>query len=460
MFFHGYVTQKNAIAILIAVLPVISYAKNIDEVTSQCVNIPPTLTVDKVWGGTRAGFSAVESSKATYIAYYDKERWLTVAQINKCTGAIQRLRLNSQFKGWDAHNSITAILDSSSRLHIAGNMHVAPLVYARMSRTDDLQSLQLQQQVGREEERVTYPLFFKLPDGSLGFSYRYGQSGNGVEIINRFDGEKWSRWIDKPLFGSAEGGLKVNAYHTEYVKGPDDQFHVAWVWRQTPAVETNFNVNYARSPDLRNWYDSKGKKLTLPITPDNADVAANIPIENGLFNNIRLGFDALGRPIISYLKFDNNGNTQLWHARSEKDWKNYQSTSWRYRWDPRGGGSIPAKIVFNGVEINNGELEERVRHPKIGQVSLSYNMKSLKVEKEVSSKVTKSEMVGGRKTPEGKFLSVEPVRNIAGKAINGKLISWVSYPADNHDKPRICKIQDGCQYIFDLELNNLNYIKK
>lgn len=447
--------KKVSALLFIALLPVHVLAKNSSS-KKGCIDAPTTLKVDKVWGGVKVGFSAVESESAIYIGYYDKNRKLTISEIDKCSWHIKYKQLNSTFAGWDAHNYITMVLDSSGRLHVAGNMHVVPLIYARMDKAGDLQSLKLKSQVGSLEDQVTYPVFLKFPDGSLGFSYRSGSSGNGIEVMNRFDGQKWSRWLDEPLFAPAAKGPKINAYHTDFIRGPDNQFHVAWVWRRTPAVETNFNVNYAHSPDLRTWYSSQGKKITLPITPENADVAAQIPMGNGLFNNIRLGFDNKRRPIISYLKFDMNGNSQLWHARYEKNnWKNYQSTNWSYRWDPRGYGTIRGQISFSGVKEMDGMLLERVNHPDVGVVTLNYDEDSLRETQIIKNNNWLDSLPKvNRKAWNGLVLSVAPVKSFSGDSSQKHVISWISYPAGNGDKPYECKTEGGCSYIYDLELNN------
>ncbi|MBC7405503.1 MAG: BNR-4 repeat-containing protein, partial [Cytophaga sp.] len=344
-----------------------------------CLPLPSALKIDQSWGGTAVRFGAVESTSAIYIGYYDSYRWLAVSQIDKCTGQVKKIRLNSRFLGWDAHNYVTLALDKQGLVHLAGNMHVSPLVYARMAKPDDLESLtELGSTTGASQDRTTYPRFFRLPDDALGFSYRYGQSGNGVEIIERFDGAAWKRLLDHPLFAPVDGQMPVNAYPTDYVMGPDGYFHVAWVWR-VGLVETNFNVNYARSKDLQHWENSNGKALPLPITPNNAELVDPVPQGQGLFNNIQLGFDGDARPVISYLKFDDKGASQLFHARRESDgWKIHQSTRWTYRWDPRGGGTIPSEISFSGLVWRDGVLVERVTQPEAGSnVTLNYDPNTL-----------------------------------------------------------------------------------
>jgi len=425
-----------------------------------CVPLPTTLNVNQVWGGTSLRFGAVESAAAIYIGYYDTERWLAVSQVNKCTGLIKKVRLNSRFTGWDAHNYIVMAMDKEDRVHIAGNMHVTPLVYSRMAKADDLDSLKaLQLTTDANQGHTTYPRFFNFPDGALGLSYRDGQSGNGVEIIDRFDGTAWQRWLAQPLFGPASAKEHVNAYTTDYVKGPDDYFHVAWVWRVNSNVETNFNVNYARSKDLRVWETSKGEALTLPITPLNAEAVDLVSQGSGLFNNIKLGFDDEARPVISYLKFDEMGSTQLFHARLEAaGWKVYQSSHWSYRWDPRGGGTIPAEISFSGLVSRDGLLVEHVKHPEVnGTVTLNYDLQTLVTAKVIKNYRWPDALKIKRDAPPNTQVSIAGVKPADGTSTPSFAISWVGMPADTRDRPRACKPEVAdCRYAFDLILHKLS----
>ena len=425
-----------------------------------CAPLPAQLKVDQVWGGTKLNFGTVESSSSIYIGYYDTDRWLAVSQVNKCTGAIRKVRLNSRFTGWDAHNYVTMALDKDGLVHMSGNMHVSKLIYSRMSKLDDLESLQtLQPITGGIQDRTTYPKFFYFSDGTLGFSYRYGQSGDGVEVIDRFDGTVWERWLDKPLFASAAGQKPVNAYHTGYILGPDGNFHVAWVWRANQNANTNVNVNYARSKDLKNWVSSDGKALTLPITPINAEVVDPVSQGQGLFNNIRLGFDGDARPVISYLKFDTKGSSQLFHARREIDgWKIHQSTQWKYRWNPQGGGTIPAEISFSGLIWRDGLLLERVTHVEIGRnVTFNYEASTLSTPKVLKNFQWVDALNVKRIVAPNTLLTIAGVKPADGNSVPSFAFSWIGMPADTRDQPRVCKPEVAdCQYSFDLILHKLD----
>lgn len=429
------------------------------ETSRECSIAANSQIVDRVWGGTRVRFEAVETASSIFVGYYDADRWLTIAEIEKCSGKITKVRLPSRFGGWDAHNHVRLALDEKERLHVAGNMHVTPLTYARMMIPGDLNSLTYQaEMVGDRETNTSYPAFFRFPDGALGFTYRSGRSGDGEQVVNRLSSDRWDRWIDKPLLASAPGKPRVNAYPTHFVQGPDGFFHMAWVWRSRGGVETNFDVGYAKSRDLKNWTDSSGRPYTLPITPVNQEVVDAVPPNSGLFNNIQLGFDRVARPVVSYLKFDNRGFTQLWHARFEVDhWHVYRSTQWSYRWDPRGGGTMVPTISFSGVDTRDSSIYERVRHPELGSVTLEFDESTFQVKRELAGPAGQSLKNVRREAARGTVVSTETVKSSRNHRGARYAISWLSMPADNGDKPRSCQIVSpiDCAFVYDLQLHRL-----
>ncbi|MFZ2267598.1 MAG: BNR repeat-containing protein [Azonexus sp.] len=450
---------RGIAACLLFALGLYSATANAVEASAsiRCQPLPVALPVDRVWGGVQVEFDSVETDDFVYTAYYDAERWLAISQINKCSGKVNKVRLPSRFFGWDSHNSIVLALDAAGLLHVSGNMHVSQLIYARMDSKDDLASLGLlRPMLGREEERATYPRFFRFPDGALGFSYRFGSSGDGKEVVNRFENGRWVRWLDQALFAPAGTGRPINAYHTGFVQGKDGFFHVAWVWRASPHVETNFHINYARSRDLKFWQDSSGRNIVLPISTANAEVVDPVPQGSGLFNNIRLGFDAQGRVLISYLKFDAQGYSQLFHARREADgWRKYQSTDWKYRWDPRGVNTIFREIVFSGVEVRGGRLLESVTQPEMGSAILKFSPNTLKLDSVIKNEEWEPVSKFQRPSMPGAVLNRQLVRTADGTVSRNRAISWLTHPADNHDQVRKCTREGlGCNFFSDLFLHS------
>jgi hypothetical protein len=290
----------------------------------------------------------------------------------------------------------------------------------------------------------------------LGFSYRDGVSGEGAVLLNRYLAGRWQRWVDTPLFGAGSARSPASAYPTEFIQGDDGFFHVAWVWRLKGGVENNFGVHYAKSPDLKSWVNAEGTPLRLPLNPGDATLADDVPVRSGLFNNIRLGFDLDGRPVISYLRFDSAGNSQLYHARHGREgWNSEVGSAWVYRWDPRGGGSIAGQISFTGVKKLGGRLLERVNHPVLGRnVTLEFdvsNLKNLGVRRDVKW----PEFIPiGRSSPQGMLLRTLLIASIDRGDHYDYVASWPVLPADNRDLPKACEgTLMECRFVSELWLH-------
>ncbi len=307
-----------------------------------------TIFVDNVWSGASVGFSVATYKDKQYIAYYDADRWMTIACRSLDSDQWQKVRLDNQV-GWDSHNYVTFAFDSDGQMHVSGNMHAIPLRYYRTTKPGDITTLApVNKMTGEQESHVTYPSFYTGPKGEFLFTYRDGGSGNGNNIINVYDAKTktWRRFTNKPLF---DGQGLMNAYQSGPVRDKNGAYHVAWVWRDTPAAETNHDVSYAWSPgSFDNWQKTDGTPITLPMTIENTEILDHVQPGGGLLNSEKISFDADGRPMVTYCKYDPKGKTQIYTMRLEnKRWKRYQTTSWPDRWEFSGTGSIGAQISFS-----------------------------------------------------------------------------------------------------------------
>ncbi|MFO8012414.1 MAG: BNR repeat-containing protein [Phycisphaerae bacterium] len=339
------------------------------------------IEISPVWAGHPVGFDLLTRGDRQYAAFYDAERRMTVAARRVREDAFRLVRLPERI-GWDSHNGIRMAVDDGGYVHLSGNMHCVPLTYFRTARPRDIGTFErLDRMTGREERRVTYPHFFRGPEGELLFTYRDGGSGNGNQIYNVYDPETrtWSRLLDEPL---TDGRGRMNAYLHGPVQGPGGRFHLAWVWRDTPDCATNHDPSYARSRDLRRWETVRGEAVDLPMTVETPGLIVDpVPSGGGIINgNVTLGFDAAGRPIVSYHKFDDEGKTQIYNARFEDGrWVIRRATDWDYRWAFGGGGSIEFEIRVGGVQAGpDGRLTQSYRHPKEGSGVWILDEKTLK----------------------------------------------------------------------------------
>jgi hypothetical protein len=323
--------------------------------------------VEPVWSAHPVGFALLTHAPWQWVAYYDAQRRMSVAQrtLDSTNWSFTRLPSNL---GWDSHNYVTLALDRSNVLHLAGNMHCVPLVYFRARRPFDAGSLKhVEAMTGDREDRTTYPVFLHDRAGRLVFRYRDGRSGNGDDLYNVYDERTriWTRLLDQPL---TWGRGRMNAYCTVPERGPDGRFHVVWVWRDTPDCASNHDISYARSDDLVHWTDSTGRALALPITVETGDIVDPVPPGGGLINvNRELGFDNAGRPVVTYHKYDANGDLQAYAARrGPTAWKIVQISDWKgYRWEFKGGGTVVVEVKVGEVRpLGGGRLALNYSYPR------------------------------------------------------------------------------------------------
>lgn len=274
--------------------------------------------------------SLVSHGDTQYIAFYDKDAYVVLGKraLGSTTWELKR----SQYQGnaRDAHNSISIMVDGAGYLHMAWDHHNHSLRYVRGSAPGSLELGEKGPMLGQDEGSVSYPEFYRLPDGNLLFLYRNGASGQGNLVMNRYDtgSGKWTRLHSKLISGEGQR----NAYWQAFI---DHQgtLHVSWVWRESPDVASNHDLAYARSRDGgRSWEGSDGKPYTLPITQASAEYAARIPQKSELINQTSMSADRAGNPYIASYWRVAGSEVPQYHVvyRSEGAWRqldlNFRST--------------------------------------------------------------------------------------------------------------------------------------
>lgn len=406
--------------------------------TAAETRVDKVLPVAPVWSGHPVGFCLLTVDDRQYVAFYDADRRMTVASRDLGSDRWEFTRLDETV-GWDSHNYITMACDQTGRLHLAGNMHGVPLVYFRTETPHDITTFQrIEKMVGQREKRCTYPKFMRGPEDELIFVYRDGSSGNGDRLWNVYDPgtQTWRRLIDVPL---TSGQGKMNAYPFGPVRDAEGVYHMIWVWRDTPDCATNHDLSYARSRDLVHWTDSTGRPLELPITIDTGEVIDPVPAGGGILNStIRLGFDTQDRPVASYHKFAEDGSTQLYNARLEKDgWRIYQTSDWTGRWEFGGGGSIGTKINFSPVRVDEqGRLVQEFQHFEHGSGMWVLDEETLQpVERLPRPRLLPKEIAGVRSDFPGMSVRVARDSGSSGETDVEYLLRWETL-GQNRDRPR------------------------
>jgi hypothetical protein len=233
--------------------------------------------------------------------------------------------------------------DEEGCIHVSGNMHNNPLVYFKSDKPFDVLSIKEHNyMVGDNEKGVTYPKFFNDKEGHLFYTYRTGGSGSGNNWVNKYNVEakKWERYLQTNLFEGISKNESRSSYFS-FKKGQDENFHFTWVWRWTPLVETTHQLCYAVSPDLKHWKNAFGEAVELPLKPDNEKlIVDNAPTQGGMHNGkYELFLTANSKPIIGYIKYDEEGLTQLYLATPKNGkWISNKISDWNFRWKFLGGG--------------------------------------------------------------------------------------------------------------------------
>ncbi len=140
-------------------------------------------------------------------------------------------------------------------------------------------------------------------------------------------------------------------YPSEYSQGQGDPWvYVAWVWRTDPDVISNHSVSVMRTQDMRNWFNTCGEPIRTRADLFDKTVVDPVVHGGGLLNNVKLGYDASGKPIISYQKYETRYHydrpptkaTQIFNARFDGTrWTVGPVTNWTTLHSISGGGSLP-----------------------------------------------------------------------------------------------------------------------
>ena len=335
--------------LIVSLLFSFSLVFSTESMSAPSYRIVEALEIDTVPSWFPVGFCLLTHGEQQYVAYYNEQHQMVVAQRGLGEQLWRKIELPSKV-GWDSHNYITMAIDAAGYVHLAGNMHCVPLVYFRTKSPGDVATFERHTMTGQDEQRCTYPKFLENADGQLLFTYRSGGSGNGRRFYNLYEvsTNKWTRFLDTPLF---DGEDKRNAYPLGPIKGPDGLFHVVWVWRDTPDCATNHHLSYARSRNLKDWETAAGTAVELPLTIGQTALCVDpIPPGGGIINGCeRLIFDSAGHPIISYHKLDENGHMQIYVTRFQNEqWRGHPVTDWQQNITFSGRGAMP----FIGIRIS------------------------------------------------------------------------------------------------------------
>lgn len=256
-----------------------------------------------------------------YIAFYNKDGFVVLGK-RKWSDTKWKIK-QTQYKGnvSDAHNIISIMIDGDGYLHIAWNHHNNRLHYAKSKEAGSLELTNELSMTGKQESKVTYPEFYRMPGGNLLFFYRDGESGNASLVLNQYN-IKTKTW--KQLQSNLiDGEGQRNAYWQACVDAKGS-IHLSWVWRETPDVASNHDLCYAFSKDGGlSWQKSTGEFYKVPITAATAEYAFHIPQKSELINQTSMFADADGYPYLATYWREEGSSIPQYHLvyKTKKGWK-------------------------------------------------------------------------------------------------------------------------------------------
>jgi len=216
----------------------------------------------------------------------------------------------------DGHDVISSGIDGDGYLHISWGMHGNSFLYART--TTPVTGGQpvvfgSPTTMTGGENNVTYPQFLTLPNGDLLFIFREGSSGAGDTFINRYN-RATQTWTNQQYNAGQQPFVK-GTWPTSYNCYPNlpcldaaGNLFFIWVWRATPAYESNHDFSYARSTNGGlTWLRFDGTPYALPIsasgengdTNTTAERLLSIPQNSSLINQAGMCLDANGQPVVA-----------------------------------------------------------------------------------------------------------------------------------------------------------------
>ncbi|CAM3706131.1 BNR repeat-containing protein [Mucilaginibacter galii] len=258
------------------------------------VNVGPGWAKNSVNANILRHSALASYQNVQYTAYYDNDQNLIVAK--RMLNSSQWEVVVTPYKGnaTDAHRTISIAVDGEGYLHVSWDHHGNKLRYCKNVKPGSLLLTAEIPMTGLQEQKVTYPEFYSLPNGNLLFVYRDGASGNGSMVLNCYN-VKQKKW--EQLQNGWINGEGQRSPYWQMVVDKKGTIHISWVWRESPDVASNHDMAYACSKDGgQTWEKSTGEKYSLPITQASAEYAARIPQKSELINTTAIAADDEGRP--------------------------------------------------------------------------------------------------------------------------------------------------------------------
>src|SRR6187399_1514001 len=127
--------------------------------------------VDSGWAGNSINTvvfrknSLITQGDIQFISFYNKDGYVMLGKRKSGDKNWELVQTNHKGNIKDAHNNISIMIDGAGYLHMAWNHHTTSLNYCISKQPLSLEMSDKMQMTGLAESSVTYPEFYKIPDG-------------------------------------------------------------------------------------------------------------------------------------------------------------------------------------------------------------------------------------------------------------------------------------------------------
>ncbi|MFC7619335.1 BNR repeat-containing protein [Microlunatus sp. GCM10028923] len=252
-----------------------------------------------------------------FTTYVDQKGRVCVARRKWSDASWQRIAFDDYtINHDDVHNvPVLGICPTDGTIHLAFDHHNSPLHY-RVSQPGAATApeavdwspglfgpITSELSDGVELDRLTYPIFVSTPDGVLQLYYRIGKSGNGDNYLAEYRPHEGWRVLGEFVTGR---GVFVDsdsrsAYHNGFDYDAAGRLHTTWVWRESPNLLSNHDLQYAYSDDCgHTWRSNDGSQVGVsgqqPMDLRSQGITVRpIAYGWGLMNQVTQTVDGSGR---------------------------------------------------------------------------------------------------------------------------------------------------------------------
>lgn len=297
-----------------------------------------------------------------YATYVDHKGRVCVARRRLTEYVWQRIAFDDHVIDHDdVHNvPVIGVCPADGTIHLAFDHHVSPLHY-RVSQpgvatapdsvdwSEALFGAITSELVdGMPLTRLTYPNFVTTPDGALQLYYRIGASGDGDSHVAEYRPREGG-WTALGAFVSGSGQFvdseTRNAYHNGFDYDASGRLHTTWIWRESPNLRSNHDLQYACSDDRgRTWHNNDGALIGVtgqePMRVDSPGITVRpIAYGWGMMNQLTQTVDSRGRV-----------HVVLWQQPPDAAASSADMSTWRYlhHWRDERGEWHQRQLPFFG----------------------------------------------------------------------------------------------------------------